>query len=334
MSINYKNCNYCNIVLDKNIYELHLKHCKKLYYNCDSCKENILLSKKEEHNKEYHLELKCKFCNIIIYNFNKEEHLKNYHPLIRCELCKEILGCIKAEEYTNHLINKCKFRLHKCYYCNNKYKYNEIEEHELICNNKNKKCEYCNIIVKKELHDLHIRHCKSKSKSKSKNENKKENQNIIKTNNNLYTCDICNKSIPIKNKESHIIENHSNIACNKCNLIINKNDFKTHKCIEKNIKCKFCDINYESDEKLTIHIKNCKLRIIKCYYCDDEYEFCNLVSHANKCGAETDNCIYCNKRILKSEMKLHILEIHNFNENNKTFEDIFNELMEFNLLLN
>lgn len=184
------------------------------------------------------------------------------------------------------------------------------------------KCEYCDIIVKKELYDLHIRHCSKSSKNK------------------LYTCDICNKSIPLKSKETHIIENHCNITCDKCNLIINKNDYKTHNCIINkivNIKCKFCDIHFEDDkekDKLTTHIKNCKLRIIKCYYCNEEFELCNLVLHATKCGSETDECIYCNKRILKSEMKLHICEIHNVNEENKNFEDIFNELMEFNLLLN
>lgn len=30
MSINYKNCNYCNIILDNKIYYNHIKYCKKI----------------------------------------------------------------------------------------------------------------------------------------------------------------------------------------------------------------------------------------------------------------------------------------------------------------
>ncbi|KRX03973.1 TRAF-like protein [Pseudocohnilembus persalinus] len=117
-------------------------------------------------------------------------------------------------------------------------------------------------------------------------------------------CSNCGKQIVESKIEMH--EGYCIKNCKKCPYC---SEFMTDDMLEEHIeqshvKCAYCnkriDVNLQE-----AHQKVCLKGGRKCRFCDVSVQLEKLPEHEERCGAQTDNCLYCFKFILKKEMNLH-----------------------------
>lgn len=101
-----------------------------------------------------------KFCDWTGKLYDLKHHINNDCQYFKV-LCNHS-GCtslIKRGLLNDHLSN-CLHRLEKCEYCNNLYKFSNLENHKLICIDRPESCvNNCGIIVPYSKLDLHYESC-------------------------------------------------------------------------------------------------------------------------------------------------------------------------------
>lgn len=107
---------------------------------CDNCRTKILSEYWAIHSvtcarhKWY-----CKECDIVCPVSKKDEHNTEYHTLIKCACGWEM----SPHKYKTHTVDECDLRVLPCIYCECPLPANTLEEHQDWCGSRTEACELC-----------------------------------------------------------------------------------------------------------------------------------------------------------------------------------------------
>jgi len=97
-----------------------------------------------------------------------------------------------------------------------------------------------------------------------------------------WFCESCQRVIEKSRKDEHIQEQHSQILCSSgCGQKVER-------------------------FKLAEHQKTqCNKRMVSCFHCEMSIPFLERFAHETKCGAMTEPCPDCGKRVQKKDLQVH-----------------------------
>lgn len=119
-------CENCGKRIPTQQMRLHLLRCRRIYMRCPKCNTAVMRSALEDHNKEFHTEVKCEKCNGTFAD---------------------------KKELEGHL---CPYELVLCEYCGINVVRKEIDQHTEYCGSRTEACEVCGATVTKRDMKLHL----------------------------------------------------------------------------------------------------------------------------------------------------------------------------------
>jgi len=122
---------------------MHERFCTNVIKRCE-CGVPVEIELMDEHKKEFHIDIKCKFCKLPF----KKNLIQNHQ-------------------------NSCLLKPKPCKYCELELAGNELYNHEEICGSKTETCTICNKAILLKEYENHLLEC-SIQKKNHEEENKKK----------------------------------------------------------------------------------------------------------------------------------------------------------------
>lgn len=266
----------CNKQHIRKEYKKHIVGCEFNKKQCKGCKSLIFVNKFEAHEEECeHRQVKCNLCNVYVKFYEQKEHRDELcpHTMIKCpnKKCNYMTQRFKMKRHTP----QCTFSITFCNNgCGAQFDGKQTSEHNEVCDLRPVECEFCDIMVRYNVLDVHYSLCPQRE----------------------VECVDCQEKILFGTKDKHDTRcEKKRIICPLgCNMELERCDYKkTHinVCVNRRVECDVCGQLYINSKERE-HQNICQDMMIECSDCSRQIKRMELTTHSKVCGMKVIECKY------------------------------------------
>ena len=134
-------------------FQMHVVHCQRNIQLCPKCQEPVPRSELDNHDLEFHSEVKCSDCQKTYESSSLNDHKVKLSTEIRY---RETSTSLNLFIWYVFQANDCPKRQKQCQYCNLELKADTMDEHEDYCGSRTENCEVCDKLVMLKYEQMHL----------------------------------------------------------------------------------------------------------------------------------------------------------------------------------